>query len=183
MAYDFTTFKNNSSGALEWLRKEYLGIRSGQANPAILDAVKVEVYGSPMLINQLGSITISDPRSLRITPWDKSVITLIDSAIRQANIGVSVSVDEQGIRVAFPQLTADTRQVLIKLAKQKHEEARVRLRNEREKVQTEADKQEKSGSMGKDDVFRAKQELQKLVDEVNKKLDLLYEKKEKEILE
>src|SRR3989344_3947043 len=129
MAYDFSEFKRGAEGTLDWLRKEYSGIRSGQANPAILDTVKVEAYGSPMAIHQLGSITVSDARSLRITPWDKGVIGAIDSAIRQSNLGVSVAVDDQGIRISFPQLTAESRQSLMKLAKAKHEEARVRLRN------------------------------------------------------
>ena len=108
---------------------------------------------------------------------------MIDSAIREANLGVSVSVDDQGLRVAFPELTDDRRQALAKLAKQKLEEARVRVRNEREKVHSDADRQEKEGSIGKDDVFRAKQDLQKMVDETNQKLEELYEKKTKEISE
>ena len=184
MTYDFREFKQGADNALDWLRKEYLGVRSGQANPAILDTVKVEAYGdSPMSINQLATITIGEQRSLRITPWDKSVLSTIDSAIRQSNLGVSVSVDDQGIRVSFPQLTSDSRQSLVKIVKQKLEEARVRLRNEREKIHSSVDKQEKAGSMGKDDAFRTKQDLQKMVDDVNKKLEELTAKKEAEILE
>lgn len=179
MAYNFSAFKQGADGAYEWLRKEYLGIRSGQANPAILDGVKFESYGSPMAINQAGSITISDPRTLRITPWDKSVINAMDAAIRQANLGVSVAVDGEGLRIAFPQLTAESRQMLLKLAKQKLEEARVRVRTEREKVLSETDKSE---ALSKDDKFRIKEDLQKLVDEANNKLDSLYEKKEAELM-
>lgn len=182
MAYNLTQFKQGSEDALEWLKKEYSTIRSGQANPSILDRVLVDMYGSKMPINQVASVIGEGAKSLRITPWDKTAIKAIDSAIREANLGVSASVDDQGVRVAFPDLTDDRRQALLKLAKQKLEEARVRVRNEREKVHTDVDKQEKAGSMAKDDVFRAKQELQKLVDETNKKLEELFTKKELEVI-
>ena len=164
---------------LEWLRKEYTGVRSGQANPAILDAVKVEAYGGPMAVNQLATITLGDSRTLRIVPWDKSVITAIDTAIRQANLGVSVVVDGEGLRIAFPQLTADSRQSLLKIAKQKLEEARIKIRTERQKTLDEIGK----SGVGEDKEMQAKNELQKSVDEVNRKLEELYQKKEKELLE
>ncbi len=164
---------------LEWLRKEYASIRSGQASPAVLDGVKVDAYGSLMPINQVATVTIGDPRTLRITPWDKSVIAGIDSAIRQANIGVSVAVDGEGLRITFPQLTAENRQVLLKLAKTKLEEARIKIRNERQKVLDDIAKKE----VGEDEEKRAKNELQKVVDEANKKLEELFEKKEAELLE
>lgn len=181
MAYNFTQFKTGSDETLEWLRKEYASIRSGQANPSILDSVRVEMYGSQVPVNQVASILGEGARSLRITPWDKAAVKPLDTAIREANLGVSVSVDDQGLRISFPELTDDRRQALMKLAKAKLEEARVRVRNEREKVHSDADRQEKAGTMGKDDAFRAKQDLQKLVDEVNRKLEELYDKKEREV--
>ncbi len=181
MAYNFTPFKNGSEEALEWLRKEYTSIRSGQANPSILDSVRVEMYGSQVPINQVASILGEGARSLRITPWDKGAVKPLDTAIREANLGVSVSVDDQGLRISFPELTDDRRQALMKIAKGKLEEARVRVRGEREKVHGDADKQEKAGTMSKDDTFRTKADLQKMVDEVNRKLEELYTKKEKEI--
>jgi ribosome recycling factor len=181
MAYNLNPFKQGGEDSLEWLRKEYLTIRSGQANPGILDSVRVEMYGSLMPVNQVASVLGEGAKSLRITPWDKSALKALDTAIREANLGVSVSVDDQGLRVSFPDLTADRRQALVKVAKQKLEEARVRVRAEREKIHTDVDKKEKAGELGKDDAFRAKQELQKMVDEVNKKLEELFDKKEKEI--
>lgn len=162
---------------LEWLRKEYAGLRSGLASPAILDGVRVEAYGSPMAINQLATITMSNSRSLHIIPWDKSVINAIDTAIRQSNLGLSVAVDGEGIRISFPQLTAENRQALLKLAKTKLEEARIKVRNERQKV---LDGIEKRGA-GEDEEKRAKAELQKTVDEANKKLEELYHRKESEL--
>ena len=181
MAYNFSQFKQGAEGAVEWLKKEYQGIRSGEANPGVLDSVKVDMYGSKMPINQVASILGETSKSLRITPWDKSALKAIDASIREANLGLSVSVDDQGVRVSFPELTHDRRQGLLKLAKQKLEEARVRVRNEREKIHSDSDKQEKAGEMSKDDAFRTKQDLQKLVDETNKKLEDFYAKKEREI--
>lgn len=181
MAYNFSPFKQGAESTLEWLKKEYLGIRSGQANPGILDSVRVDMYGSLMPVNQVASVLGESARTLRVTPWDKNALKALDSAIREANLGVSVSVDDQGLRVSFPELTDERRQALLKIAKAKLEEARVRVRNEREKVHSDADRQEKAGTMGKDDSFRTKQDLQKLVDEVNTKLEELYAKKQTEI--
>ncbi len=178
MAYNFNQFKQGSEEAVEWLRKEYLSIRSGQANPGILDSVRVDMYGSQMPINQVASVLGEGARSLRITPWDKAAVKALDAAIREANLGVSVSVDDQGLRVSFPELTADRREALVKLAKQKLEEARVRVRGEREKVLNDS---ERSAELSKDDKFRIKQDLQKLVEDVNKKLEDLFAKKESEI--
>ena len=179
MAYNFTNFKQASEATLEWLKKEYTGLRTGRSTPTILDVVSVEAYGSKMAINQMANITVEDARTLRITPWDKTVTQAIDSAIRESNLGLSVSVDDQGLRVAFPMLTEDRRTDLIKISKQKLEEARIRLRGERQKVLSDLDK----GDMPEDEQTRTKNELQKLVDEANRKLDELAAKKEKEISE
>lgn len=183
MTYNFNQFKQGSDGAVDWLRKEYAGLRTGKAAPAILDTVLVDSYGSKMPINQLANVNLEGPQSIRIVPWDASVGKSIETAIQNSNLGLSVSIDDKGLRVNFPALTSERRTELAKVAKQKLEEARVRVRNEREKVHSDVDRQEKGGTMGKDDAFRAKQELQKLVDESNKKLEELFSKKEKEILE
>ncbi len=164
---------------LEWLRKEYAGIRSGQASPGILDGVKVLMYNSQMPINQVASVLSESPKSLRISPWDKAAIKALDIAIREANLGVSVSVDDQGLRVSFPELTDDRRQALLKLAKQKWEEARIKIRNERQKILDDIEKK----YSGDDEKKRARSELQKSVDEANKKLEELYHKKESELLQ
>lgn len=183
MAHDFSGFKKASEGALEWLRREFAGIRTNRATPSILDAVSVSAYGTPTPINQLATVTVEGPKSLRITPWDKSVAKSIDTAIRESNLGLSVSVDDQGLRVSFPDLTSERRVMLLKVAKENLEEARITLRTEREKILSDIDRQEKAGEISEDEKFRYKTELQKLVDEANKKLEELYGKKEKEIQE
>lgn len=183
MAYNFNPFKSASDATFEWLKKEYSSLRTGRSTPAILDAVQVDVYGSKMPVNQVANITVEDSKTIRIAPWDKNAIKSIDSAIRESNLGLSVAVDDQGLRVSFPELTADRRAALIKISKQKLEEARIALRGEREKVLNDLDKKEKDGEISKDDKFRHKEELQKFVDDANKRMEDLADKKESEISE
>lgn len=181
MAYNFQSFKTASEGAVHWLQKEFSALRTGRSTPTILDAITVESYGSQVPINQVASVTVEDAKTLRITPWDKAVSKNIDTAIRESNLGLSVSLDDQGVRVSFPELTADRRVFLVKLSKQKLEEARITLRGEREKVLKDLDKKEKDAELSKDEKQRYKDELQKLVDETNRKFDELSAKKEAEI--
>jgi ribosome recycling factor len=183
MAYDFSEFKRASESALDWLKKEYASIRTGRAVPSILDGVSVSAYGSSMSINQLATISVEDSRTLRVTPWDKEVAKDIDKSVRESNLGLSVALDSTGLRISFPELTGDRRIVLLKLAKEKLEEARIRVRTEREKSLDDLDTKEREGSLSEDDKFRIKNELQKLVDDTNQKLEQLTLKKEQEISE
>ncbi len=183
MAYNFAPFKQKIKETEEWLKREFASIRTGRATPAILDGVKVEAYGSPMTVTQVASISVEDPRTLRITPWDMSLAKAVEKGITTSDLGLSVSVDDKGLRVIFPELTSDRRAGFIKLAKQKLEDARITIRSEREKVLKDIDKKEKEGGMGEDEKFRFKTELQKMLDEAGKVLDDIFNKKEKEITE
>ena len=183
MAHDFAQFKQAGEATIDWLKKEYASIRTSQATPSILDGVLVDVYDSKMPINQVASVLVSGPKSLLITPWDKAAAPDIDRAIRESNLGLSVALDSQGVRVSFPDLTSERRTLLTKLMKEKFEEARIRVRAEREKNLGEIDRKEKEGDLSKDDKFRLRGDLQKLVDEINMKLEDLASKKEKEITE
>ncbi len=181
MAYSFEPLKKKITDIEEWLKKEFGQIRTGRATPLILDSVRVDSYGSSMAIRDLASVTVEDPRTIRIVPWDMSQVKNIEKGIQDADLGLSVSSDDRGLRVVFPELTAERRVSLNKLVKQKLEEARISLRQERERVKSDIDAQEKSGAMGEDEKFRHQTELQKYVDEANKKLDQLMEKKEEEL--
>lgn len=182
MAYDFNSFKKQLAGTDEWLKKEFSQIRTGQASPQILDGVKVEIFGAPMSIKELASVTIEGARSLRISPWDKSQTKEIEKAITVANLGLSIVVDDQGLRVMFPELTADRRKDIAKMAKDKLEDAKKQVRGHRDAIIKDLQNKEKEGGYGKDEIFRLKNETQKFVDEANKKLDDHYSRKEKEIL-
>jgi ribosome recycling factor len=183
MVYNFSPFKDSAKSVVDWLQKEYVGIRTGRATPSILDVVSVDAYGSKMPVNQVANISVEGPKSILVTPWDKTLLKNIDQAVRESNLGVSCSVLGEGIRVNFPELTTDRRVLLTKLSKEKFEEARVRLRNEREKILNDIDKGVKEDKFSDDDKFRFKAELQKLVDETNKQLEDIYNRKEKEIQE
>ena len=175
-------FKKRVAEAEAWLRKEFQQIRTGQASPMVLDGVRVEIYGAPMSLKEVASVTIEGARTLRVAPWDKSQIKEIEKAISVANLGLSVVVDDHGLRASFPQLTSESRMQVVKVAKDKFEEARRQVRRERDAFLKELQAKEKDGGLGKDDIFRLKNEAQKAVDEENKKLEELFAKKEKEIL-
>jgi ribosome recycling factor len=181
MNYDFKLLKEKAKGVEEWLKKEYMGIRTGIASPAILDGVQVESYGSRMAINQVAGISIEDARVIRISPWDKSQAKAIEKAITSANLGVSVAVDDKGVRVFFPELTSERREMIVKTAKVKLEDARKTLRSVRDEIWNDIQEKEKKGGMGEDDKFRFKNEMQKIVDECSKALEVSFGKKEKEI--
>jgi ribosome recycling factor len=182
MQYNFTKLKSDLSATESWLQKELGMIRTNRANPSILDSVRVEAYGSDMPISGVASMTNDDPRTIRITPWDQSLVKSIEKSITVANLGVSVSVDDKGIRVAFPELTSERRTQIVKLAKEKLEQAKIQLRKHRDEVNKDIDAKEKEGGMGEDEKFRFKAEAQKAIDESTKKLADMMDKKEKEIL-
>ncbi|OHA16211.1 MAG: ribosome recycling factor [Candidatus Taylorbacteria bacterium RIFCSPLOWO2_12_FULL_43_20] len=181
--YNFSGFKEKSAHTEDWLRKEYSNIRTGQAVPAVLDAVKVDSYGTQMQLNQVASVTVEDAKTLRIVPWDSSQIKAVEKAIIVSNLGLSPRVDDTYLRVTFPPLTGERRTMLAKTVKEKMEQAKITIRNERERIIKDFQQKEKEGEMAEDDIKKAKSELQKLVDEINGKLEEVMKKKEKEILE
>lgn len=179
--YNFTPFKARVTEVEEWFKKELSLLRTGRATSAILDSINIDSYGSQTPIAHVGSISMEDARTLRVAPWDKSQIKAIEGAIQKANIGLSVTTDDAGLRIIFPELTGDRRQQIIKLLKDKLEDARISLRKEREEVLNDFKRQEKEGEMSEDDHFKSKEELQKHVDAANHKFDELAAKKETEI--
>lgn len=182
MPYNFQNFKNELKKTEDFLGREYSQLSTGRASVGILDSILVEVYGSRQPIKNIASVAIEDPRTLRISPWDKSKIKMAEKAILLADLGLSVVSDEAGIRVVFPQLTTETRQKLVKVLKEKLEEARITVRRERERIWDDIQVQEKAGKMTEDEKFKGKDELQKIIDETNKKLEELFQRKEKEVL-
>lgn len=182
MQYNFLNFKTGLKKVEDFLGKEYSQLNIGRASPMVLDGISVDSYGSYVPLKNVASVSIEDPKTLRIAPWDKSQIKSIEKAIVASNLGLSVATDDAGIRVVFPQLTTETRQTLVKVLKEKLEESRITVRKERERIWDEIQTQEKEGKTTEDERFRAKEELQKIIDEVNKNLEMIFEKKEKEVM-
>jgi len=181
MAYNFKPFKDKTTVVLDWVKKEFSSIRTGRATPVILDSVLVESYGSKVSIQQLASMSLEDARTLRITPYDPSSAKDIEKAIVQSNLGLSVAVDDKGLRIIFPELSAERRDSYIKVAKEKLEEGRRKIRTIRDDVWKDIQNQEREKKIREDDKFRLKDDMQKIVDEVSKAFDDLFTKKEKEI--
>lgn len=173
--------KQKAEETKEWLQKEYAGIRTGQANPGLLDGVRVESYGSMMPLNQVGSIGIEDARTLRVSLWDSSQVAAVEQAIRDADLGVSVATDSSGVRVVFPELTAERREQLLKLAKSKLEDARIAVRAVRDDAMKAIEKAEKSGDISEDERFTKKDAVQAAIESVNKELETLFTQKDAEL--
>lgn len=182
MAYSFSVFQKKIAEVADRLSHELSGIHTGRAAPSLLDHVSIDSYGARMAVPHVAAITVEDSRTIRIAPWDKEQIKPIEKALYDANLGVSVSVDAEGLRISFPDLTTERRTQFVKIARGKLEEARVALRTEREKVWSDIQEKERAGDISEDEKFRAKDDLQKLVDEGNARLEVLIEKKEKEIM-
>lgn len=182
MAYDFNPFKKRTKEIGEHLAKELSSIHTGRASIALLDGVFVESYGARLAISHVATIATEDPRTLRIVPWDKTNNKEIERAINSANLGVSVSIDDAGLRIFFPPLTTERRIAYTKIVREKVEESRIEIRGDREKTKNDIIASEREGSLSEDEKTHALEELQKLVDEANNTLELTGEKKEKEIL-
>lgn len=180
-SFDFSTLDKNIKETEEWLVRELSTVRTGRATPAILDTIKPEVYGTRTPINQVAAVTIEDARTLRIVPWDKSLTKILEKSIQDADLGVGVGSDDQGLRVSFPELTAERRTMLLKIANEKLEQARITLRGHRTDTLKALDAAEKEGGMGKDELGRFKEDVQKRIDKGNEALEALGKKKEAEI--
>lgn len=181
MNYDFKIFDGKIAGAREWLAREYAGLRTGRASPAILDGISVSVYGSMAPLKQVANVGIEDARTLRVSAWDASIIKDIERAITAANLGVGTTADSSGLRITFPELTVERREQLVKIAKHKLEEARTAVRVARDETWKDIQEKEREGALTEDDKFQLKEELQKRVDNGNGELEKAFEKKEAEM--
>lgn len=179
--FDFRVFDGKIAAAKEWLAKEYRGLRTGRAAPAILDGVQVSAYGSMMPLKQVGNVSIEDARTLRVSAYDASILKDIERGITAANIGVGTSSDGSSVRVTFPELTSERREQLVKLAKAKLEEARTAVRIARDESWKDIQTREKEGTLTEDDKFSLKEELQKKVDAANADVEKAFESKETEM--
>ncbi|MBR6700970.1 MAG: ribosome recycling factor [Firmicutes bacterium] len=169
--------------SIKFLKEDLNTLRAGRANPAILDKVMVEYYGTPTPLKNLSNISVPEPRLLLITPFDPKSIGDIEKAINIANIGINPSNDGKVIRLAIPQVTEERRKELTKTAKKMGEEAKVAVRNLRRDINDELKKMEKASEITEDDLKGALDEAQKIVDDSIKKIDGIVADKEKEIME
>jgi ribosome recycling factor len=158
-------------------------IRAGRANPALLDKIVVEYYGSPTPLKQIAGVSAPEPRLLIVQPYDKTAIQSIEKAILQSDLGINPSNDGNVIRLGIPQLTEERRKELIKVVKKSGENAKVALRNERREANDKLKKMQKDGEITEDDLKKAEDEVQKMTTKSGQIIDELVGKKEKEMLE
>jgi ribosome recycling factor len=179
MINDITT---EITAAIEHLKTEYDAVRTGRANPALVETINVEAYGSIMPIVQLASINVPEPRLLVIQPWDAAVIKDIERAISQSNIGISPVVDGKVIRLPFPAMTEDRRKEMVKLISEKAEECRVRIRSGREEIMKMIKRKETDGELSEDMAKIERDQVQKHIEQSNLTIEQLIEKKTKELM-
>jgi ribosome recycling factor len=175
--------KSKMQKSLESLGIEFNKIRTGRANPSILDGVKVDYYGNPTPISQTANISVEEGRTLAISPWDKSLISEIEKAILKSDLGLNPNTTGDLIRVTMPILTEETRQEYIKQARSEAENARVAIRNIRRDANNTAKDSQKSGDISEDDLRRLEDEVQKVTDTFIESIDNELKKKEADLLE
>ena len=183
MSTDYTEFESKMKKTASVLIEQYDSVRAGKANPAVLDRVTVDYYGSPTSIQQIASVSTPDARSLLIQPWDGSVLKGIEKAILASDLGINPQNDGRVIRLVFPQLTEERRKELTKQVKKYGEDAKVAIRNVRRDAVDFVKKAQKKGELTEDDQKKAEKDIQDLTDKYIKKVDEMCGKKDKELME
>ena len=164
-------------------QRDMVGVRAGRANPRLLDRITVDYYGTETPINQVGNVSVPEPRLLVISPWDPKMIPQIEKAIQKSDLGLNPSNDGKIIRLVFPELNEERRKELTKIARKGAEEAKVAVRNIRRDINEQIKKLKKESAITEDDQRDAEEDIQKLTDQGIKDVDAVYAAKEKEIME
>lgn len=175
--------RQRMEGAIEALRREFAGVRTGKASPGLLDTVKVDAYGSLLPLNQVGTVAAPEARMLTVQPWDKSLLKAIEKALRESDLGLNPSNDGSIIRIPIPALTEERRREFVKMLHKLTEEARVAVRNVRRDTNDEIKHRQKDEGLSEDDIRREQGEVQKLTDQYIARIDELMKHKEAEIME
>ena len=175
------TFEEKMQKTVDFLGEDFMTIRAGRANPHVLDKIKVDYYGTPTPLQQVGNITVPEPRMIQIAPWEKSLIKEIEKAILCSDVGITPSNDGSVIRLVFPELTEERRKDLVKEVKKKGEESKVTVRNSRRDGNDSFKKLAKE-DVSEDEIKMLEEQLQKVTDIFIKEFDGMVEEKSKEIM-
>ncbi len=175
-------FEDKMQKSYDNLLNDYASIRAGRANPHILDKIKVEYYGVPTPLQQVGNVSVPEARTLMITPWDSSVMKEIEKAILNSDVGITPNNDGKNIILKFPELTEDRRKELVKDIKKKGEAAKVAIRNIRRDANDAMKKKEKAGEMSEDELKNKEDDIQKLTDKFVADIDKAVDNKSKEVM-
>lgn len=175
-------YEDKMEKTIDVLKEDFMQIRAGRANPHVLDKIKVDYYGSPTPLQQVGNISVPEPRMILIQPWEKSLLKEIEKAINMSELGINPTNDGTSIRLIFPELTEDRRKELAKDIKKKGEAAKVAIRNIRRDAIDAVKKLEKVGEITEDDVKTGDTKIQKLTDKAIENIESTVENKSKEIM-
>ena len=179
---DYSKIKEKMEKSISVYNEKLSEVRAGRANPAILDKVKIDYYGTPTPINQVAGVSVPEARLIVIQPWDMSILKEIEKAILASDIGINPNNDGKVIRLAFPELTEERRKDLVKDIKKMAEEAKIVIRTIRRDGIEEAKQEQKNGDMTEDELKQAENEIQKLTDKSVEEIDKILENKEKEVM-
>lgn len=182
MSYDKQDVKRRMDGAIDSLKKEFSGLRTGRASANLLDPVIVDMYGSKMPLNQVGTISVPEPRMLVVQVWDASAVKSVEKAIRDSGLGLNPMPEGNNIRIPVPDLNEERRQELTKIAGKYAENARISVRNVRRDGMDMLKKMEKAHDISEDDHKKLSDEVQKMTDEAVKSIDTILSDKEKDIM-
>lgn len=174
--------KTKMQKSINVMTDDFAAVRAGRANPAVLDRVKIDYYGSPTPINQVAAVSVAEARVLVISPWDKSTLGMIEKAIQASDVGINPQNDGQVLRLIFPQLTEDRRKEIVKDIKKMGEECKVAVRSIRRDAMDKLKTMKKNNEITEDDIKIGEDKIQKLTDKNVKEIDRLVAEKEKEIL-
>ncbi len=183
MKNEYKVFEEKMRKSINSVASDFAAVRAGRANATVLDRIMVDYYGTPTPIHQIASIGSPDPRTLTIQPWDATAVKLICKAIQESDLGINPQNDGKVIRLAFPQLTEERRKELVKQIAKYAEGGKVAIRNIRRDAVETFKVQKKNGEITEDDMKIAEKDIQKMTDDMCKEIDVLTEKKEKELLE
>ncbi len=183
MSAETKAFEERMNSAVRHLEKELAAVRAGRANPAVLDKVTVDYYGTPTPINQIAAVAVSEARVLTISPWDASMMRAIEKAILSSDIGINPTNDGRVMRLVFPAPTEERRKQLVKDVMKMGEEAKVAARNVRRDAMDKFKAMKKAGELTEDDQKDREEEMQKITDKITKQIDKVCDEKQKEIME
>ena len=183
MKADTKPYEHKMNKTIEVLGKELAGIRAGRANPAVLNKITVEYYGTPTPLNQVAAVSSPDPRTLAVQPWDASILRAVDKAIQTSDLGINPQNDGKVIRLTFPPLTEERRKELIKQVSKIGEDSKVAVRNVRREAIDKCKAAHKKSEMTEDELHDAEDQMQKLTDKFVKEIDGIIAKKSKELAE
>ena len=182
-AIDLNDLEKRMDGAITSLKNDLAGLRTGRASTSLLDPIMVDAYGQKMPMNQVGTVTVPEPRMVAVQIWDKSMVAAVEKAVRDSGLGLNPVVDGQNLRIPLPELNEERRKELVKIAHQYAEQAKVAIRHVRRDGMEDVKTLEKDGDLGKDEAHTLSDKVQKITDEMVTNVDSALAQKETEIMQ